>query len=482
MDPSSETAGELQEDGDWPSDAMMRPPIDFASLIGQAIAAQKSGNIPAAKAGARRALEADPASGKARWLLAHLLGQHPTDVDDLHEALRLAREVVERNPGNRDAHLVASVPAHRLGLFDEHEAHFEAAILGGYPPDDPDSASVQLAVASLDLEAGRYEGGFPAYDRLTNASPERRDRNPIRCPRWNGEDPAGRPLLLHTILDGFGDAIQFIRYVPLVRGAHPGATIMLACADTLAHLLAECDGLDRVIALPEHFAAHADGFEGLVQAPVMSLPAILGTTRETVPNQVPYLSASADAIEKWRPVVGAIRGFRVGITWQGSPDHRNDRFRSIPLEQFAPIGGVPGVSVIALQKGFGREQIASCGFPIVELGDAYQAGDWMDTAAVVSQLDLIVSPDSSIAHLAGALARPTWIALPRPSEWRWMRDREDSPWYPTAWLVRQPHPGDWAAVFRRMADALRARLSGSNRWRRSPPVIRRGAPTSYGGV
>jgi hypothetical protein len=147
--------------------------------------------------------------------------------------------------------------------------------------------------------------------------------------------------------------------------------------------------------------------------------------------------------------------------WQGDPQHNLDRLRSFSLAELEPLGEVPGLSLISLQKGTGREQLADAGFPVWDLGPSYQAGDWQTTAAIVSQLDLVINPDRAMAHLAGALGRPTWLALGRPAEWRWLQDREDSPWYPTMRLFRQEHLGEWRPVFRRMAEALAARVGGA---------------------
>jgi hypothetical protein len=164
----------------------------------------------------------------------------------------------------------------------------------GLPESHRDYTKIQLAIASLALEAGDYGPGFPAYDRWTNERPRRRSRDILPLPRWEGSPLDGRKLFLHAFLDGFGDTFRFIRYVPLVREANPGARIVLACADTMAHLLAECEGLDGVIALPETWAIPVKALEGFVQAPLMCLPSIMGTTLETVPNVVPYNDSADD--------------------------------------------------------------------------------------------------------------------------------------------------------------------------------------------
>jgi hypothetical protein len=203
-----------------------------------------------------------------------------------------------------------------------------------------------------------------------------------------------------------------------------------------------------------------------VYAPIMDLPHILGFTLDSIPPPI-RLTPDAGLIERWRPGVEAVPGFRIGAAWRGSPDTAHDAKRSFPLEALSPLDHVPGISLISLQKGRGSEELAACRFPVVDLGRGYQDGDFQDTAAILSHLDLIITCDTSVAHLAGTLGRNAWLAHHTPAEWRWMVDREDSPWYPTLRLFRQSRPGDWAPVFQRMAEELR-RLLGDDRAVRSP--------------
>jgi hypothetical protein len=213
-----------------------------------------------------------------------------------------------------------------------------------------------------------------------------------------------------------------------------------------------------------------------VQIPLLSLPLVLGTTLENLPSAVPYLSAGAQSIEAWRPIVTRTIGdgprgefdglgrpariFRIGIAWQGNRGHPVDRWRSFPLTHFAHLARLPGVRLISLQKGDGTEQLAKLAgrFPVAELTigsqDKEDLRDFLDTAAVMSGLDLVVTPDSAVAHLAGGLGIRAWVALSTVGEWRWMIDREDSPWYPTVRLFRQTSFGDWDGVFQRMASVL----------------------------
>jgi hypothetical protein len=196
--------------------------------------------------------------------------------------------------------------------------------------------------------------------------------------------------------------------------------------------------------------------------PLLSLPGIFGTTVETIPTEVPYLRADSNLVEQWRIKLPVGDNLKIGITWGGSPSHAGDRFRSFPLSCFGALARVRGVRLYSLQKGPVGAELKACGDQMRVTDLSEQITDFADTAAIMSQLDLVISCDSSPAHLAGALGVPVWVALPFAPDWRWMLEREDSPWYPTMRLFRQQKAGDWDEVFRRIAQALEA-LIGSGR-------------------
>jgi hypothetical protein len=258
-----------------------------------------------------------------------------------------------------------------------------------------------------------------------------------------------------------GDTLQFLRYVPLAH--RRGGRVILLCQPPLVRLLARTRGIERLL-------AHGDPLPAFdVHVPLLCLPGLFGTTLERVPVDVPYLEAEPPLVEAWRHRLGSYPGFKVGIAWQGNPRFRQDRFRSIPLAQFAPLARVPGVHLLSLQKGVGREQLPALHgrFPVTDLGSELDetTGAFLDTAAVMKNLDLVVTSDTSIAHLAGALGVPVWVALQDVPDRRWLLDREDSPWYPTMRLFRQTRSGRWEDVFDRIAEALRRRMAAATELR-----------------
>jgi hypothetical protein len=269
--------------------------------------------------------------------------------------------------------------------------------------------------------------------------------------------------LLHAE-QALGDTIQFIRYAPLVKAR--GGTVIVECQPPLVPLLRSCPGIDRLV-------AHAEPLPACdFQVPLLSLPGVFRTTLDTMPADVPYLFAEPERLDQWKHKLSDPAAFKIGIAWQGSSTFPGDRMRSIALAHFAPLARVPGVRLFSLQKGNGSNQIkASRQFGVTEFGDQMDAGGaFLDTAAVMKNLDLVVTSDTAIAHLAGALGVPVWVALSIGPDWRWFWDREDCPWYPTMRLFRQRRLGDWDEVFERAAGALRQKLAPPPRTAITVPV------------
>jgi Flp pilus assembly protein TadD len=400
---------------------------------------QRMGQADEAEASYREALRLGPAAPQFFNNLGSLL----LERGRLEEATACFQEALRLDPSFAGALSNVGVALQADGQFAEAEASFEQALRV-----DPAFAEARHNRSMLWLLQGKFEQGWPEYEWRwrTRASPLSSRPEPL----WDGKHLRGKSILLYTE-QGRGDTLHFIRYAAMVK--QQGATVVVACPRELLGVLAGCPGVERL--LPEDGPLPACD----VRSPLLSLPGRCGTTLSTIPAQVPYLVADRGRVSHWRNYLAAVPGFKVGICWQGSPRHRDDRRRSVPLEQFAPLTTVPGVRLLSLQRGFGQEQWTKLAgyWPVVEVtGLAPDPAEaWVDSAALLGALDLVITVDTAVAHLAGALAVPVWVALPFAPDWRWLLGREDSPWYPTMRLFRQTRQGDWSGVFKRIAEALR---------------------------
>ena len=318
----------------------------------------------------------------------------------------------------------------------------------------PDFAMAHLNLASALLCAGRFDEGWREYEwrRRMEGGPRPR---PGRL--WRGEDPAGRTILLHSE-QGLGDTLHFLRYAPLV--ARRGARVILAVQAPLARLAGGLAGIAAVI----HDTDEPPPYD--LHCPLLSLPLAFGTTEETIPAAVPYLAADPDQTAGWRRRLAGLPGLRVGLVWAGDPRpdnppaHSVDRRRSARLDDFAGLAAIPGISLVSLQMGSPARQLdhPPPGLALAEVMAGI--GDFADTAALVAALDLVITVDTSMAHLAGALAKPVWVLSRHDGCWRWLLERPDSPWYPTLRLYRQPAPGDWRPALAALADDLATLAAG----------------------
>jgi Flp pilus assembly protein TadD len=422
-------------------------PEDTGALSNLANIFWEQGRVDEAEHLYRQSLARQPESGEAHMNLAVVLsGKGLFD-----EALSKMREAVARLPGSVPAHVNLASVLSRQGKIDEAIASYEHAIQvdSGYA-----EAHRDLGMALL--SQGDYARGWSEYEWRWYC--RGKHPAPFIQPVWDGSDLTGRTILLHTE-QGFGDALQFVRFASVAK--ERGGTVVLLGPGPILELLSRCPGIDHVV------APGSDLPDFDVHAPLLSLPRILKTTLATVPAEVPYLFADPERVAHWTARFRQEPGFTIGVAWQGNPRYGMDRIRSYPLERLAPLAQVPGARLVSLQKGHGIEQLQDLGdrFPVELLGgpEGEELGDFLETAAIISSLDLIVSPDVAVAHLAGALGKRTWLALPAVAEWRWLSDREDSVWYPTARLFRQARSGEWDSVFERMAECLREELALSPR-------------------
>src|SRR5688572_23064691 len=413
-------------------------PNDPHLLLAAARTFISSKRIPDAVELLRRASTSDPSHAEV-W---HALGQCLMMLGQLDGAIEAFTRAVALHPESVASRKLLAVALGRRGRVGESAEEFARCLAI-----DPADARCHVGRATALLLDGRLLEGFAEYEwRRRLLEFPTLARTVTKGLEWDGSNPAGKTLLLYSE-QGLGDVVQFIRYAPLL--ADRGATVLVEVQAPLAALVRSVRGVSRVIIrgdpLPA-FDAHAS---------LMSLPHRFGTTLADVPSNVPYIAPDDAALRRWSELLPT-GAFRAGITWAGNPDNVEGLNRSLTLEGVTPLLAVPGVTWVALQKGANEPALSRLGAP--SLGP--QLNDFTDTAAVVSQLDLVVSVDTAVAHVAGALAKPTWVLLPSEPDFRWLLKRDDSPWYPTMRLFRQ-EGNDWNGVVRRVADALRERVSPS---------------------
>lgn len=400
---------------------------------------QQLGELEVAIAHYQTAIRLEPNLAAAHTNLGHALkaqGHYHRAIGHYEEARRLM-------PTNPEAYRDLGDALQEQGQFREALAVYDRALALA-----PNHVEVGGSRVRALLMGGNLVEGFAEYDRwrLTVASRPR----PFTQPQWDGSSLNGQTILLYAETgSGLGDSLQFIRYAPLV--AQYGGRIIVECQPSLVRLFTAIASIDQVITAGDPLPA----FD--VQASLMSLPHLLGTSLESIPASVPYLPV---------PIAGTVLPLsqlarpKVGVAWGGNPAHGHDRDRACPFGEFKQILATPMVTFYSLQKGAHREALKTDAaiqagtLPVVDLGD--RLTDFAETAAIVQQLDLVITVDTAIAHLAGALGKPVWILLSFTPDWRWMLARTDSPWYPTARLFRQPQRRDWARVCQQVKRAIAA--------------------------
>jgi tetratricopeptide (TPR) repeat protein len=389
----------------------------------------------------RSALAVDPAHRDAHFNLATEL--HETD--ELDTAIDHYRAADAIEPGHRDVLTGEGLALLELDRLDEACACFERILQRhpGYP-------EARLYRGMAELKLGDYAHGWDDYEFRLDTEEIRSVRRDYPGRKWEGEDVAGRSVLL-VAEQGFGDTLQFVRFAPLLMAR--GARVMIEAPAALVGLLRSMPGLEviaRGATLPPY-----DFYSYL-----MSLPRFFARSLASIPAPVPYLVPAPAKVLAWRERLAPDRKLRVGLVWAGDPHknhpkrYRADRRRSAPLSRLGALGAVPGVTWYSLQKGDAAEQARApaAPFPIVDLTG--ELDSFEDTAALIEALDLVVAVDTAVGHLAGALARPVWTMLRYDCCWRWLKDRTDTPWYPHTRLYRQPERFAWEAVAAAVAGDL----------------------------
>jgi tetratricopeptide (TPR) repeat protein len=432
--------------------ALALKPEDLGTLCNKGATLRQLGRLPEAEAMFREALAKSP-----RCLEA-LLGQGIVEFKSgrIEEALASFSAVLEAGPASATAHCGRGLALQELGRFDEAMSAFKRSL----------ALNSELAEGHSNLGAprlllGDFEHGWEGYEYRKLWGGECKIDAKAVWPVWNGEPIAGKKLLIFDEA-AHGDIIMLARYFPML--AELGAEATFQCRPRMLELLKKVPGVRLVT---ETRASEQFDY----QVHLFSLPRAFKTRPGIIPAPIPYIESDVALASKWAAKIGS-HGFKIGVAWQGNPDPKVDMARAAPLLAFGPLAEIPNVRLISLQKGFGSEQIESSGVKVESLGEEFDSGPhaFLDTAAVMANLDLIVSVDTSVAHLAGAMGQPIFVALKHVPEWRWMLNRSDSPWYPTMRLFRQQARGDWSAVFAAIAGTVAAMSSSRTMQPSSHPL------------
>lgn len=371
------------------------------------------------------------------------LGAVHTKLGHFDQAAECFRKSLEVAPqGNETAHRNLGAALVSQGELQAAEEHTAQAL-----EISPRSAEAHRNRAIIMLLRGEFEEGWEEYEWRWHCGDV--PQPTFDQPRYDGQPLAGKRLLLHAE-QGLGDTIQFIRYAELAqqRGAH----VIVQCQKPLTAVLQSYPYVDHLLPVGVELPPHD------FQLPLMSAPRVFGTRLDSIPAETPYLSPAPALLRKWARRLDAVSGLRVGIVWRGSADHRADRQRSFALAELAPLAG-EHVTFIPLQMGAGRSElkVPPAGMNLFDPGDELDrdCGAFMDTAALICLMDVVICCDTSVAHLSAALHTPTWIALSISPDWRWLLGRDDSPWYPTVRLFRQQQANQWSDVFDEIGKTLR---------------------------
>jgi tetratricopeptide (TPR) repeat protein len=403
----------------------------------------------------RRAVALDPSAISAHCSLANALAKQ----GNVAGATEAFRNVLAIDPTHAPALCDFGALLDSLGDGAGALQCFQLALAS-----HPEFKLARYNLGIQHLTSADFARGWPEYEARweTSEFAAANKRPDFLPPQWRGEDIRGSRILLFSE-QGLGDTLQFVRYVSMVAAL--GAIVVLRVQPPLVRLLSTFD--ERITVGPLD-SGECAGFDW--QCSLMSLPLAFGTQLATIPRDVPYLRADSAAWAQRLPA----DGLSVGLVWAGNPKHTRDRQRSIALDQLAGLTRLPGVTFYSLQKGPAAQDLTASALPIVDL--AGQIEDFADTAAIVANLDLVICVDTAVAHLAGALGKPVWILVPYVSDWRWLKDRSDSPWYPTMRLFRQPATGRWDDVL----EQVEQELDGFSGARSSSPAF--AAPETYAAV
>lgn len=403
------------------------------------VLSKQSGALESAEASFRTAVSLKSDYVEARANLGNLL----REKGELDAALEQYLEAYQAAPDNTSTLISLGNACKELGRVDEALACYNQVLT--LEPESPEAAWNQALVLLLKGELAAGWAGFEWRFKFQNAYPHRYGK-----PYWGGAPFSGQRLLIYDEI-GYGDVFQFLRYLPLVKAR--GGDVLFECKPGLRRLLEGFPGIDTLLERGQCGVSEQD-FD--FHLPMESLPGVFGTTLETIPNPGPYLKAPAWLKTQWKSALENVSEFRVGLVWAGNASSQFDRTRSCPATCLRALERVEGVAFFSLQKGGAEMDLhaAAPGLNARLCGEMLK--DFADTAALIENLDLVITVETAVAHLAAALGKPTWILLPLVPAWRWLLDRNDSPWYSSVRLFRQQTLGQWEPVLESVADALNA--------------------------
>jgi tetratricopeptide (TPR) repeat protein len=419
-------------------------PDHFSTVYMRALALQKLKRFDEALTDNMRAHDLDPASADT----CNNLGNVLRALGRAEEAISWYDRSLKLRPDFADTLINRAVALVELCRFDEAITTYHRALAI-----DPNHVIAAWNLAGLQLATGDFKAGWAGREvrwKLPSLAPH---YPKLARPMWLGAEPIADKTLLVISDEGLGDAIQFVRYVPMLAAL--GARVILIAQDVLHPLLAGLTGISECLSTSTDLASLTFDFH----CSIYSLPLVFGTEIDTIPAEIPYIPAlTPDRTQRWEQRLGSHHRLRVGLVWSGNPKHLNDHSRSLPLRMLLPILNCDATFVSLQKDPRPDDKMTLSERPdIVDLTS--QLTDFAETAALMSCLDLVITVDTSVAHLSGALGRPTWILLPYPAEYRWLLDRDDSPWYPTMRLFRQTEARDYASVIERVRDQLLALIS-----------------------
>lgn len=365
----------------------------------------------------------------------------------IRDAVETLNRALARQPDLAVSHNGLGFCHSRLGELDKARHHYDRALLL-----EPHYPVARFDRGQVLLKRGEYREGWVEYEWRWAAQSLARPQLP--CPRWDGSPLNGRSIMVHTE-QGVGDVLMMVRLFPALKAQ--GCRLVFACQVAIQKLLAFLPEVDRWFPIGQPADVDAD-----VCSSLLSLPGLMRLDETTIPRRVPYVRPDPALVEAWRPRVRDLPGFKVGVCWQGSPTFVGDSWRSVPLRHYAAFAKVPGVTLVCLQKLDGLDQAEALRdeVPMVSFPEMDANGAFTDTAAIVQHLDLVITSDTAVAHLTGALGRPGWVMLNTGCDWRWGEGAPECVWYPTLRLFRQKELGDWPAVAAEVAEALRAAAAG----------------------